>query len=142
MLGHLATWGLRVREIEVRESMHGVDPNGVLLRTLENRIIQQRGYNVYSPRALYHLDGNHKLIRWRFVIHGMIDGFSQMIIFLQRLTNNKASTVLTYFLSGVHRYGLPSWVRGQCISFCVTTGARKVLNGSPNRIIAKAHTRM
>ena len=142
MLGHLATRGLRVREIGVRESMHRVDPNGVLLRTLENRIIQRRGYNVYSPRALYHLDGNHKLIRWRFVIHGMIDGFSRMIIFLRCSTNNKASTVLSYFLSGVDRYGLPSRVRGKCISFCVTTGARKVLNSSPNRILAKAHTRM
>ena len=108
MLGHLAAKGLRVQEIRVRESMHRVDPNGVLLRTLVSRIIQRRGYNVYSPRALYHLDGNHKLIRWRLVIHGMIDGFSRMIILLNCSTDNKASTVLSYFLSGVDRFGLPS----------------------------------
>ena len=115
MLGHLAAKGLRVQEIRVRESMHRVDPNGVLLRTLESRIIQRRSYNVYSPRALYHLDGNHKLIRWRIVIHGMIDGFSRMVIFLNCSTDNKASTVLSYFLSGVDRFGLPSRVRGNLV---------------------------
>ncbi|CAB3989006.1 Hypothetical predicted protein [Paramuricea clavata] len=43
MLGHLAARGLCVKEMGVRESMHRVDPNGVLLRTLESRIIQRRG---------------------------------------------------------------------------------------------------
>ena len=113
MLGFLSTRGLRVQEAMVRRSMLRVDPCGVLLRTLESHIIHRRGYNVYSPRALYHIDGNHKLIRWRFVTHGMIDGYSRMIIFLRCSTNNKASTVLSYFLGGIETYGLPSRVRGK-----------------------------
>ncbi|KAJ7373308.1 hypothetical protein OS493_012899 [Desmophyllum pertusum] len=114
MLGFLETRGLRVQEKRVRESMHRVDPEGVLLRTLELQTTHRRGYNVYSPRALYHIDGNHKLIRWRFVIHGMIDGYSRMIIFLRCSIDNKASTVLSYFVDGVERFGLPSRVRGDC----------------------------
>lgn len=113
MLAFLETKGLRVQEKRVRESMHRVDPEGVLLRTLELQTTHRRGYNVYSPRALFHIDGNHKLIRWRFVIHGMIDGYSRMIIFLRCSSNNKASTVFSYFLEGVERFGLPSRVRGR-----------------------------
>lgn len=112
MLGFLATRGLRVQERRVRESMHRVYPEGVLLRTLELRTTHRRGYNVYSPRALYHIDGNHKLIRWRFVIHGMIDGYSRMIIFVRCSVDNKASTVVSYFMEGIQRFGLPSRIRG------------------------------
>ncbi len=112
MLGFLTTRGIRMQEWRVRESMHRVDPDGVLLRTLQIQTTHRRGYNVYSPKALYHMDGNHKLIRWRFVIHGAIDGFSRMIIFLRCSTNNKASTVFSYFITGIQTFGLPSRVRG------------------------------
>ncbi|KAJ7370540.1 hypothetical protein OS493_031825 [Desmophyllum pertusum] len=40
MLGFLETRGLRVQEKRVRESMHRVDPEGVLLRTLELQTTQ------------------------------------------------------------------------------------------------------
>lgn len=59
-----------------------------------------------------HIDGNHKLIQpYRIVIHGGLDGFSRMIVFLQASTNNRASTVLQYFQSAVEHYSLPSRVR-------------------------------
>ena len=29
---------------------------------------------------LWHIDGNHKLIRWRFVLHGRIFGYSHKIV--------------------------------------------------------------
>ena len=51
------------------------------------------------------------LPRWRIVIHGGIDGYSRMIVFLQAATNNKASTVFQWFQSAVQTYGLPSRVR-------------------------------
>jgi hypothetical protein len=31
-------------------------------------------YEVAGPMSLWHVDANHKLIRWKFVIHGGIDG--------------------------------------------------------------------
>ena len=41
------------------------------------------------------------LYRWHFVIYGGIDGFSQMIMFLQCNTNNKAATVLRLLQSAI-----------------------------------------
>ena len=74
--------------------------------------ICRRSYNVHTPNQLWHIDSNHKLISWRFVIHGCIDGFSRTIIYLKCCTNNKASTVLQLFMNGVQEFGLPSRVRG------------------------------
>lgn len=50
-------------------------------------------------------------IRWQFVIHGCIDGYSRYVIYVQCCNNNRASTVLDLFLDGVRRCGLPSRVR-------------------------------
>ena len=57
------------------------------------------------------MDGYHKLIRWRIVIHGGIDGFSRLITYLKVSTNNQASTVLTAFMEAVDKLGLPSRIR-------------------------------
>ena len=55
--------------------------------------------------------GNHKLIRWRFVIHGAIDGYSRSIVFLKCSNNNRSSTVLSEFTAAVDFHGLPSQIR-------------------------------
>ena len=39
--------------------------------------------------------------RWRFVIHGGIDGYSRMVVFLKCSNNNKAATVFESFLRSV-----------------------------------------
>ena len=62
--------------------------------------------------ALWHIDGNHKLIRWGFVIHGGIDGYSRRIMFLRCSTNNRANTVFQCFEESVLEFGLPSRVQG------------------------------
>ena len=49
--------------------------------------------------------------RWRFVIHGGIDGYSRMVVYLACSTNNKAKTVFQHFISAVQNFGLPSRVR-------------------------------
>ena len=51
------------------------------------------------------------LFRWRFVIHGGVDGFSRVIVFMNICDNNRADTVLTAFEEGVAEWGLPSRVR-------------------------------
>ena len=45
--------------------------------------------------------------RWRLVVHGGIDGFSRLIVFLQCSSNNRSSTILRVFQNGVGQYGLP-----------------------------------
>ena len=50
------------------------------------------------------------MVRWRFVTHCGIDGYSRLV-FLKCSTNNRASTVLQSFLDTVSKYGVPSHVR-------------------------------
>ena len=68
MTGFLRSRGLRIQQHRIRESMRRVDPAGVLLRSLEMRITQRRSYRVPGPLALWHIDGNHKLIRYSILI--------------------------------------------------------------------------
>lgn len=63
------------------------------------------------PNSLWHIDSYHRLINWRIVVHGGIDGYSRLPVYLKASTNNQASTVLDCFLSAVQQYGLPSRVR-------------------------------
>uniref|UniRef100_A0A1X7TUM3 Integrase catalytic domain-containing protein n=1 Tax=Amphimedon queenslandica TaxID=400682 RepID=A0A1X7TUM3_AMPQE len=101
--------GQIIQRRRIRGALHRVDPLGSQRRL--TRALHRRVYSVPSPNALWHMDSNHKLIRWRFVIHGLIDGFSRMILHLHVSNNNKADTVLRCFQQSVERYGLPSRVR-------------------------------
>ena len=51
------------------------------------------------------------IFRWRLVIHGGIDGYSRLPVFLKVNGNNRADTVLHAFLEAVHEFGLPQRVR-------------------------------
>jgi AraC-like DNA-binding protein len=108
----LVSYGIRVQRQKVRDSIHRVDPDGVLNRV--KRVLHRRVYKVRSPNSLWHVDGYHKLIRWKLVIHGAIDGFSRLITFLKVSNNNRSETVLSGFISAVQEYGLPSRIRVDC----------------------------
>ena len=51
------------------------------------------------------------MIRWRFVTHCGIDGYSRLVVYLKCSNNNAAFTVYNLFLEAVGQYGLPSRVR-------------------------------
>jgi len=51
------------------------------------------------------------LFRYRIVIHGGIDGFSRMFVFLTASDNNRKDTVLKSFVSACATFGLPSRIR-------------------------------
>ena len=57
------------------------------------------------------VDGHHKLIRWGFVVHAGIDGYSRLITYMSCATNNRAATVYRLFVTAVEQYGLPSRLR-------------------------------
>ena len=109
MLGHLRSRNVFIQCQHVRASLVQIDPVGHSLRWFNT--VTRRVYSVRGPNSLWHIDGLHCLIRWRFVIHGSIDGFSRLIVYLSCATNNLASTVHAMFLGAVERNGWPSRVR-------------------------------
>ena len=64
MRGYLTSNMYNIQEYRVRESMRRVDPEGVMLRTLQSRPVVRRKYKVAGPLSLWHHDGNHKLIAY------------------------------------------------------------------------------
>ena len=56
MPGHLLAHGHRVQQIG-----NHVDPEGCVMRRLH--VINRGQYRVPAPRSIWHIDGNHKLIR-------------------------------------------------------------------------------
>ena len=61
MQGHLLARGYRVQQQRVREAQRMIDPEGSTMRRLQ--VTNRREYCVAAPRSLWHIDGNHKLIR-------------------------------------------------------------------------------
>ncbi|XP_052088233.1 uncharacterized protein LOC127734689 [Mytilus californianus] len=107
--GILKTEGIVLQRRRVAESLIRVDEAGVAIRWC--RTIRRRSYQVSGPNALWHVDGNHKLIRWGMVIHGGIDGYSRMLTFLNLALDNKASTTFQPFANACQEFGVPSRVR-------------------------------
>ena len=77
---HLAAQGIIILRAKLRASIHRVDPINTALR--RSVTVRRRVYNVQGPNILWHIDGNHKLIKWRFVIFGGIDGYSRTVVYL------------------------------------------------------------
>ena len=50
-------------------------------------------------------------MRWRIIVHGGIDGYSRIPVYLTVASNNRADTVLDAFSGAVAKFGLPSRVR-------------------------------
>ena len=112
IIGHLSSLGIRVPRSRVRSSIHRVDPINVELR--RNLAVRRRVYHSDGPNSVWHLDGHHKMVRWRLIIHGGIDGFSRSIVYLNCTDNNRAETVLQSFVAAVEYFGLPNRVRTDC----------------------------
>ena len=72
----LTSEGVCVPRKRLRASIHHVDPAGT--EDCWHQAVRRRVYIVPCPNYIWHVDGNHKLICWRFVVHGSIDGYSYM----------------------------------------------------------------
>jgi hypothetical protein len=62
--GYLHSKGHRTQRERIRQSLLRTDPSGAAQRW--KQAVKRRTYNVNSPLALWHIDGNHKLIRYCF----------------------------------------------------------------------------
>ena len=107
--GHLKSLGKKVQRQRIRESVLRINPLRAIVRWQQS--ISRRSYWVPGPNSLWHIDGHHSLIRWRFVIHGSVDGYSRMITYLHCSTNNRAATVFDLFRQATAKFGTPSRVR-------------------------------
>ena len=92
LAGILDSKDLRNERRRLRDNIYHVDPINTALRWMRRnpRWID----SVPGPNSLWHNDGLHKLIRWGFVIHACMDGFSRLATSLLCATNNLASTAL------------------------------------------------
>lgn len=97
LAGYLQSQSYHIQRWRIRESMLRVDPWKVEKRM--HRILRCRKYKVKGPNSLWYIDGNHKLIRWRIVIHGGVDGHSRVPVYLLASDNNRAATVSVIFKS-------------------------------------------
>ena len=106
---HLLRLGIKVTRQELRNSIHRVDHENTVSR--QSKVVKRRVYSVEHPNALWHIDSHHKLIKWRFVTHAAIDGFSRTITYINCSNNNKSETVLDHFTAGVGQFGMPQRIR-------------------------------
>ncbi len=101
--GYFRSKGLFVQMHRIRTAINRVDPRNSALRW--GALVSRRHYFVPWPNSLWHMDGHHSLIRWKFAIHVCCDGKSRKIMFLKCNTNNRAETVLGLFLNAINENG-------------------------------------
>ena len=86
------------------KGIHAVDPEGIEKR--KRKQIKRHIYQSPFPNYVWHVDGNHKMICWRLLVHHSIDGFSRMVVFAKCSSNDCATTVHEIFLQGIEKYEL------------------------------------
>ena len=91
VMGHLRAKGFRIQRQKIRDSIHRVDPKEVASRGRDKP--RRRVYEAPCPNYVWHIDGNHKLIRWKIVTHLSIDGFSRVITYAEASDNNRADKI-------------------------------------------------
>ncbi|KAG8938269.1 hypothetical protein FRC04_009189 [Tulasnella sp. 424] len=109
MMGLIKAEGHWAPRWKVRALLRQIDPEGIRARW--KRAIVRRTYFVPFPNSLWHIDGHHKLIRWKIVTHGGVDGKTRVVVYLKASNNNRAETVREVFLESTKSFGWPSRVR-------------------------------
>jgi hypothetical protein len=108
--GYLLSKGIYVQRARIRAAVRAVNPQAV--RDRMSREIPRREYDVVDYNHLWHIDGNHKLITWGIVIHGIIDGATRLNVSLVASNNNRADTVYQNFAEATSEFGVPWRMRG------------------------------
>ena len=97
-------YGVNISKENVRKALVDIDPEGVSMR--KKKTIKRRTYETNGPFDVFHIDGNDKLKRFGFAIHGCIDGFSRKLIWLfVSSTNNDPLVVANFYLKAITNLG-------------------------------------
>ncbi|KAK6984522.1 hypothetical protein R3P38DRAFT_3425221 [Favolaschia claudopus] len=107
--GHLLSQGYRVPRERITASylrVHGAPA------IFGDRQISRKKYSVPGPLSLAHLDGQHGLIRYKMVIHCIIDGYSRFVLGIRVHDNNRGASVLQLLRDVIATHGRPSRMRG------------------------------
>ena len=83
---------VNISKEHVRKALVDIDPEGVSMR--KKKTIKRREYETNGPFNVFHIDGNNKLKRFSFALHGYIDGFSRKLILLFVSTTNSDPLVV------------------------------------------------
>ena len=98
-------YNINVSTKNVRKALKELNPSDVQDRW--RKLITRRIYDTNGPADAYHIDGNDKLKRWGFAIHGCIDGFSRKILWLHVSTSNNDLLIITnFYLSCISKYNI------------------------------------
>ena len=96
-------YGVNVAKGDFCKALTIVDPDKVNKR--KSKTIVSREYLSSGPDIIYHIDGNDKLKRWGFRIHGCVDGFSRKLLWLIVANSNNDPIVIShYFLRCIKKY--------------------------------------
>ncbi|PIK52353.1 hypothetical protein BSL78_10753 [Apostichopus japonicus] len=110
MAAYLKVKGIVVQRSRIHAaSLNRVDPRAVAKRW--SQTVKRRVYAVPAPNSLWHMDGHMKLVRWKLVTHGCIDGYSCCVTYLHCSRDNSTLTVLKLFAEATTKYGFPSRTR-------------------------------
>ncbi|CAB4435772.1 unnamed protein product [Rhizophagus irregularis] len=87
IFGLLISLGYKIQRQRIRESIHRVDPIGPAVRW--SNFVERQPYSVAGPNSLWHNDGTHSLIKWKFVVHAFIDGYSRAVTDVEEIEVEK-----------------------------------------------------
>ena len=88
----------------MKKGLVDTDLEGVSMR--KKKTIKRRTYETNGPFDVFHIDGNDKLKRFGFAIHGCIDGFSRKLIWLfVSTTNNDPLVAANFYLKAITNLG-------------------------------------
>ena len=109
LTGALKARGVSLPRERIRTAFRILRPSDAPSRF--QQCFRRRVYFVPFANSLWHIDGHHKLIDWKIVIHGGIDGYSRTVTFLHASDNNRMNTVGDLFGEAVEAWGWPARVR-------------------------------
>ena len=98
-------YNINVSKNDVLKVLKELNPSDVQDRW--RKLITCRIYDTNRLADVYHIDGNDKLKRCRFTMHGCIDEFSRKILSLHvSSSNNDPPIIANFYLSCINKYNI------------------------------------